>query len=615
MKKAFLTLFMLFASLTMLFSSPAVASPTAANIFSTMGATTTIDDGGVIHSQTRSIYSFGGGQISVRGKSVSLFAVDPPSFSAGCSGISWHFGGFAFISMDEIRQLVEAISQAALGVAVDLAMQTLCPQCYAVMSKLRDIANAMRNAAADACQIARALVNSAAQALDIPTAASARKATCADYGAKSNTSDGWLSGVAGSACNLLSNAETAIKKIDQSLDSYTNGGNQAGKETPSVEDLAMRGNVTYRALTALGYKDGFIKDAMLSMTGMTLLYASSESATCSGKLPDLAATTPSEQTTGTAAGDEQSDSAGPGPTKPDQISSTPAVASKGGSTKGPLACHLPPIQAGLGDLANTLICGFNPKVEGEHFASKYYKGGILEIANTSLGQLCPTQTAKAASDAKMYTCRGESVQKNGSMVDCLNPRMEKMSTLLSQDGSNVTQNGYTGLVWMIADALYDGAMRISKRQPLSDNTVAILNGSGYPLYRVMNMAAVYPGTAREMLEIYTGMIAIHYALDTITRVYAIGANPTIDLRIKTNVPQSQVSQVQETIMNKMGMLSERKSEALNRLNSKRALVEQIVQTNRALQAEIVSTGLIGNSGFALSLKRQLQGSNAPNPQP
>ncbi|WP_144267202.1 conjugal transfer protein TraH, partial [Comamonas thiooxydans] len=169
MRKAIIAFFMTLASMTMFFTSAQAASPTASAIFSGIGGTTTIDQGGAIHSQTRSIYSLGGGMTSFQGKRVSLLAVDPPNFSAGCAGISWHFGGFSFISMDEIRQLIEAIAQASLGVAVDLAMQVLCPQCYAVMSKLREISNMMRNAAADACKVAKALGESAMNLMGIQT--------------------------------------------------------------------------------------------------------------------------------------------------------------------------------------------------------------------------------------------------------------------------------------------------------------------------------------------------------------------------------------------------------------------------------------------------------------
>ena len=203
------------------------ANPNAASIFNSIGGTTTIDRGGAIHSQARSIYSLGGGMTTFEGKKVSLLAADPPSFSAGCNGISWHFGGFAFISLDEIRQLVEAVAQASLGIAVDLAMQTLCPQCYAVMAKLRDMANMMRNAAADACKIAQnfgAMLKDSGIFPSTSRASDCSKATAED-GKTSSFLDSW----AGSACRLLTDSEKVLDDVGNKAKDFLKFGNTSGK--------------------------------------------------------------------------------------------------------------------------------------------------------------------------------------------------------------------------------------------------------------------------------------------------------------------------------------------------------------------------------------------------
>ncbi len=256
--------FLLFVSTLMLSVQPVYAdNPSAADIFNSIGGTTTIDRGGSIHSQARSIYSLGGGMVSFEGKKVSLLSADPPSFSAGCSGISWHFGGFAFISMDEIRQLVEAVAQASLGVAVDLAMQTLCPQCYAVMAKLRDISNMMRNAAADACKIAENMAGMLKDSGLLP--AHSIVSDCAKTSADSGSTQSWMDAAAGEACNLLDTATTAVSTDADKFMSWLRGGNKAASPGNAQQLLAMSGNVTYKALSALGYPDGVNKDVMLSL--------------------------------------------------------------------------------------------------------------------------------------------------------------------------------------------------------------------------------------------------------------------------------------------------------------------------------------------------------------
>lgn len=619
MRKALLSIFSLFAAATMLFSSitanAAGPSPTAANIFKSIGGTTTIDSGGAIHSQARSIYSLGGGQVSFQGKKVSLLSADPPSFSAGCSGISWHFGGFAFISLDEIRQLVEAVAQASLGVAVDLAMQTLCPQCYAVMAKLRDIANQMRNAGADACAVAQNLTRSAFASFGLLPAAG-RKSDCSKYAAEDGKTSSWMDGVAGSTCRLLSDAETALNKVGDSVNDFLSNGNKSNTKTPSAEQLELTGNVTYQALTSLGYEDGFIKDMLLSTIGMTVMYAK-PGTSCQQAFGNIQATTAADYAFNDPTGSNLIGAQDPNaPKTPQDGSSAPSKNPTGGASTSNTVCYAPPIITGMDNLAEKLICGFEPQKEGLRYARTYYgpndADALAKLKSTSLGATCLGKASnKASEDPMMYSCRGNKVkQGNGSdtTMDCTKPEMKRASQMLYDSATgDLSYNGYTGLAWMVGDALSRGVVKVRENQPLDSDTIAILNGSGYPLYRILNMAAVYPGSAQELLEIYTVTIATHYAIDTMTKVARLGAQPVIDLRISRALRPESMSVIREQIMQMVKDGQERKSQALSRLAEKRTLVDHIVQVNRAIQAEVISQGLNGNADLAVSIKRQTSG--------
>lgn len=622
MRKALLSLFSLIAIFAMMVSVPARAggpSPTAANIFSTIGGTTTIDQGGAIHSQARSIYSLGGGQVSFKGKRVSLFAADPPSFSAGCSGISWHFGGFAFISLDEIRQLVEAVAQASLGVAIDLAMETLCPQCYAVMAKLREISNMMRNAAADACAVANALKRGARDMLGLAPPSS-RKGDCSKYNSENNTDDSWLSGVAGSACRALSSVETRLGTVGTQVNDWLYGGSSTGQRTPSADQLELTGNVTYQALTSLGYADGFIKDMLLSILGMSVMYAE-PGVGCATAFSNLKGSTITDLSENTGAGASKLDVLG----KPDaaesqtpteaQNKTTPATAAPGGATKSNTVCYAAPIIKDMGAMAQRLICGFFPQTEGQRFANSYLKGDLAKLKATSLGAMCLASAGNSAdANVDMYTCRGQKRKASGSgdeTLDCTKPTMAKAFTLLGEGGETTTFNGYTGLAWMVGDALYRGVLRVTNNQALDWDTLSILNGSGYPLYRIINLAAVYPSNALELINVYASTIAVHYTLDTMTKVANVGTQPSIDLTLKRSLSPNSLSVIREQIMNLLHISTEQRQQALARLAEKRTLVEHIVQVNRVIQSEVISQGLNGNSDMAVSLKRAAELLNKP----
>ena len=588
----------------------------ASKIFNAIGGTTSFDRGGAVHSQARSIYSLGGGMTTFQGKRVSLFAADPPSFSAGCNGISWHFGGFSFISMDEIRRLVEAVAQASVGVAVDLAMQTLCPQCYAVMAKLRDIANGMRNAVADACTIAQ---NFGAMLSEKGTYSPGGRAfRCSKMKAEDGTTVDVLNGVASDACAMLSNAETKLNEAADKAMSFLSGTPQAGAKTPDRETLEQAGNITFKALTALGYENGPVKDIMLSLLGMSIQPLKS-APDCRDAFKDLAGfaegelgmdpsgpSTPAEkeamaslvktfESTGrrvTATATDKQPTMADADTKVQ--ASSPA---KGGVDKGPNTCFAPPVLSGVQEVGHVLMCGFNIAAERKKFANDYYGGDESLLAETSLGAMCAKVTNLASANPLVYTCRQ-------SEADCIQPKLVRLKDFMDPNAVS----GYTGILWMVGDALHDGVKRIrdNDSRGLSEKTKKILNGSGYPLYRLLNMAAVYPGLSQELLNAYTSAIAAQFAMDTFDMVAKIGAQPTIGTPSVTGLRPSDVAVVRQNIMEMVRAGNSTRGAVLERLAEKRQLVEVILQVNKALQAEVIGQGLGGNTKLAVSLKQQIQ---------
>lgn len=613
--RKFVTMLLMVTMMVSAMPGAYASSITAENIFNTIGGSTTIDRGGAIHSQARSIYSLGGGMTSFKGKRVSLLAADPPSFSAGCSGISWHFGGFAFISVDEIRQLVEAVAQASLGVAVDLAMQTLCPQCYAVMAKLRDIANAMRNASADACKIAK---NFGAMLQEKGIFSSDQRITsCSQVSAEKGESDGFM-GAMLNPCKTLTEAEGKIKEYSQGVMDFLEGGNKAVAKTPTKDALDAVGNITYDALSALGYPDGFIKDMMLSFTGMALIDPV-PNADCRTALKDLLGSSVADSTSSaeidSIIGETPESVVVPTsntaqPTTADAKTTDSKTEAPQGKTSK-MVCFAPPLISGISMMAEKLLCGFNPASDMITFSTKYNLN-VDEIANTSIGAMCnsrgvgnqlaqgPVQgystESKDSKDPYLYHCEEK------ESAQCTRPKMVRMSKALYGQ-SSVGQ--YTGLAWMVMDSLYAGVDAVEENKPLPARTISLLNGSGYPLYRLINLAAVYPGMANELLDAYGSVIATHYALDTLQAVSRPGVVPAINTRAgKGGLPRQEVRDLHRDIMQMVSTGDAMREQTMKRLSSKRALVDTIVQVNRALQAEVISQGLSGNADLAVSIKRQ-----------
>lgn len=618
---------LMFAALMGL-ATPGYAAVNEDLFASISGGTTTIDRGGAIHSQARSIYSLGGGMTSFQGKRITLLAADMPGVSAGCSGISWHFGGFAFISVDEIRQMVESIAQASLGVAVDLAMHVLCPQCYAVMSKLRDISNMMRNAAADSCRVA----NHFARQLPKFMQPEATVNSCSEAKADSGASSSFL-GSTFTWCKNVKEAQEEIGRLAKGLDKLLTGGPSEGTSAVTRQILDESGNITYQALTALGYQDGFIKDVLLSYLGMEITLAqattdckeafkevsgSSKAESAPAAAPGAPAapadaTNPEGTTTGPAA-PAVTVTAADAQTRPKfsavvlQEPSAPPT----GSTKAKNTCHAPPVLTGVSELTLKLVCGFEPYRDYATFKVKF--PGTLGKSST-LASLCDSdikETITDASSGKQSTHNPLMYQCDTSTAGCRYPKMQTLNEAVERLKLPTVGKGpateYTGLAWMVLDALYTGREAVINNKPLSDYpaTIGILSHSGYPLYRLINLAAVYPGMADELLQAHGAAIAVHYAMDTMAKLTAPGTNTQISLvPVSPQVGGERISNLRGEIMQMVHDSEGVTNQTLKRLNEKSALVDAILKVNRALQADVISQGLAGNADLVVSIKQQM----------
>lgn len=111
--------------------------------------------GSTIDTDTRRVY-FGGGY-SIRTPTVSFqpFQVKAPSVRAGCGGIDIAFGAFSYFNKEYLVNFLKAVSTQAPAFAFQTAIQTLCPQCSQLMTKLTQLANSINGLNFNSCQAAQ----------------------------------------------------------------------------------------------------------------------------------------------------------------------------------------------------------------------------------------------------------------------------------------------------------------------------------------------------------------------------------------------------------------------------------------------------------------------------
>ncbi|MDP2564383.1 conjugal transfer protein TraH [Pseudoalteromonas marina] len=115
-----------------------------------------------MRSKTRTTISAGRFKAYAKKTRLSVFDFSPPSMSAGCGGVSLHFGGLSFANGEQYKQLVESIIQNSPGLLIQLAITTACEPCGTAFKNIQKVVDLARKASTDSCEAASMLIGTAA---------------------------------------------------------------------------------------------------------------------------------------------------------------------------------------------------------------------------------------------------------------------------------------------------------------------------------------------------------------------------------------------------------------------------------------------------------------------
>lgn len=137
------------------------------DMFTRWGGRVNVTDPGAYKAQTRGFYV--GGSLSARVPRDTLQPITwkEPYIKAGCGGIDIFGGSFSFINAEQFVQHHQKIGQNALGYAFSLGLEVVCPTCNSVINRLRQFMNDLNKLGSDSCMAAKALVNTAGDAMNL----------------------------------------------------------------------------------------------------------------------------------------------------------------------------------------------------------------------------------------------------------------------------------------------------------------------------------------------------------------------------------------------------------------------------------------------------------------
>lgn len=132
------------------------------DMFASMGGQVNIQSPGGFRTQTVNGYT--GGYVSARFPQQNLtpLSIALPRIEAGCGGIDAFGGSFSMINKQQFIDFTRNIGNNAVGLAFDLALQTLDPSIQKSIAELRDYVNKINSMNLSSCEAAKFAVGGAA---------------------------------------------------------------------------------------------------------------------------------------------------------------------------------------------------------------------------------------------------------------------------------------------------------------------------------------------------------------------------------------------------------------------------------------------------------------------
>lgn len=515
---------------------------------------------GAYKTDTRNVFVAGGieARFPRTKSSVSLLSISPPTMpTAGCGGISAHFGGFSFVSGEQIEQLIKNIGQNAVGMVVSVVIKTLCPICDAVIQAMTKLAADAAKLSIDSCAVATNIVSSVigegAQSSHI-TSVCGKNVT---VGGKEGDYLSAINGINAVCSNMTSAMETvgkAIRSAEGKDGKPAAGATAADIETAKeIRSNNRYGNTTWNLLNEVygpikdfdseeGREDLRNRMLLLNVLGTTIW--------TEGKEPGL-------------------------PNNPFETGKNATLSPK--QLFDLFMCGAP------ANFTETGAVGSYDRNRNTLAYCKFFYGSSSDKSLGYLGQ-------DGGYNWTVYECpRLDANNADGNWKECLNMRPIALKDSMLLKGSGfLTQT----------DAILIDAVEAVKNNkgPFSDKFMQLVAAVNFPIYQAVNAAAIYPSSTGDLMSTMSILVAeslVYAKLEDVTRPQGKNAN---DMKIKRELAL-RIYDVLEA-MNKQH-LSQKESYG-RMMTIQEGAAHSIRQINLAIQKQVLTPELLGNSKYGQS---------------
>lgn len=404
---------------------------------------------GVYHSQIRGYMTGGGFQVHFPSYAVDLISLSPPHYSAGCNGIDLYLGGLSYISGKQFVYLLRGIAANTMGYSFGLAMRTLCPVCATTVSQLQKVAQAANHFAINQCQVSMGLVN----AVTSQQAGRHMASLAALEGARTGKTSDFLAGMS----EIGDDVSKALNTLASSLSRLQDKGSQL----QALQSTHL-GSDTWKLLSGLNRTQ---KLFIQSVLGTTVRY--------------------------------------PYPaTHPKMIRVLPVAASM--SIQQLVDLFMYGVEAKHPDNANIWV----NDCSDDNAVAQSTINKLLAVNNQVLCQHVVKQRIKASSWYRQTNAatKGIALAREGFFG--------LTYALLSQAIANVSEGKPLGTpaVIQLPVAIYGGSNSTKREVSFTQKDIeGFISIAPLPLYRAINIAAVYPEISQALMANIAEIVAAQYA--------------------------------------------------------------------------------------------------------
>jgi hypothetical protein len=539
---------------------PALAAFSVSQAFSGLLQASSASGPGYYHTATRGIFVGGSLRVWTPTQSVQFVSLTPPSLEAGCGGISMFFGGFSFINGAQFAALVKNLMQVAEGMAIELGIRALCPMCADVLAEMHNIANKMNALTQDNCAVAKGLLTKAANHLGVPTSFKAGKNLCAQSGAASGLYKDYLSGI-DNACSTVSGALSQIMPNLEKAAQATGLSKAYADITASTKAAPVLGNQNWILLTQAGYADTDVKELLLSIVGDQVKYKDGKPYNYAGWI-GVKGVNDGQGLGAKVAARQLLELMLFGP---DPISSISYLKQALG---GKLSNN--------GALQTLFVQAFN-----DAQSAAFAKRPILTCDIDSLGHAAPAFTP--------YSGLGGG---RAALTACDYPK-----TVPVKDTTNPLLYG-NGLLANVAILLNSAVYSVSTDQPIPTKAIELMQVVPLPIYQMVNVAAVYPAAAAQLIHNYSTFIAILIAQSILRQWMEVPST------VVSDSPDDNINAVQtmQAVAAQIGALADSAKGTIGvALGTQDKILASLQTINNVIYQQMSGSGLQGNLLFTQGL--------------